>query len=178
MKRNNYFLVGMPASGKSTIGNLVARQLGLNFFDLDSMIVEMEGALITDIFKDHGEEYFREVEKACLMEFVQGHTNYVLATGGGAPCFFNNMELMNKNGTTIFLNVDLDDLYQKLSAKGTQKRPLLKDKSPEELYQELTSKYRHRKHFYLQSKICLDQRLSDITERANQVIFAIKTLEK
>ncbi len=168
----------MPSSGKSTIGDLVARQLGLSFFDLDSLIVEKEGSPITDIFEKQGEDYFRKVEETALAQFINDHTDYVLATGGGTPCFFSNMQLMNDNGVTIFLNVDLNDLYNKLSVKGTQKRPLLKDKSPEELHDELNSKYEQRKHFYLQSRICLDQRLSDVTGRANQVIFAIKTLEE
>jgi shikimate kinase len=178
MKIKKYFITGMPASGKSTIGRLVARQLSLDFFDLDEIIVEKEGAPITDIFEKHGESYFRILEQVCLKEFISGHENFLLATGGGTPCFFDNMELMNKNGITIFLNVDIEDLYKKLSAKGIQKRPLLKDKSEELLLEELKLKFEQRKDFYLMSKICLDQHLTDIPNRANQVIFAIKTLEK
>lgn len=170
--------MGMPASGKSTIGKFVARQLGLGFFDLDAIIVETEGVPITQIFESHGEDYFRILEQSCLQKFISEHKNFLLATGGGTPCFFDNMELMNNNGVTIFLNVDISDLYKKLSAKGIQKRPLLKDKSEEHLFEELKSKYEQRKGFYLKSKICLDQHLSDITERVNQVIFAIKTLEE
>jgi shikimate kinase len=74
--------------------------------------------------------------------------------------------------------VDIEDLYKKLSARGIQKRPLLKNKSEEHLLEELRLKFEQRKDFYLKSKICLDQHLTDITERVNQVIFAIKTLEE
>lgn len=178
MMGNKYFLVGMPASGKSTIGKLLAGQLRVNFFDLDKIIVEKEGALITDIFENHGETYFRDLEKRCLEEFIKEEDDYVLATGGGAPCFFNNMELMNRNGITVFLDVDVNDLYIKLVSKGTHKRPLLKGKTPEQLREELFSKYEERKAYYNQSKICLEQRLDDINKRVNQVIFAIKTLEE
>lgn len=171
-------MTGMPASGKSTIGRLVARQLSLDFFDLDSIIVEKEGTPITEIFENHGESYFRILEQKCLKEFINEHQNFLLATGGGTPCFFDNMELMNKNGITIFLNVDIEDLYKKLSARGIQKRPLLKDKSDEHLLEELKLKFEERQEFYLKSKICLDQHLADITDRVNQVIFAIKTLEE
>lgn len=178
MKSKKFFLVGMPASGKSTIGRLLAGQLRLNFFDLDQIIVETEKEPITDIFTKKGEAYFRELESNCLKDFIEKEDTYVLATGGGAPCFFDNMEVMNMHGTTVFLDVDIMDLYNKLAAKGTHKRPLLKGKSKKELRKELISKYEERKPFYSQSKICLDQHLDDVNYRVNQVIFAIKTLEK
>jgi len=177
MKTNKIFLVGMPASGKSTIGKLLANQLRLNYFDLDKIIVEHEGMAITEIFEENGEEYFRELERKCLIEFIDSKQEYVLATGGGAPCFFRNMEVMNENGLTVFLNVDISDLYKKLASKDNYKRPLLKDKTPDQIKEELYSKYSERVYFYKQAKICLDQRLSDINNRVNQVIFAIKTLE-
>ncbi len=178
MKNKKYFLVGMPASGKSTIGRLVAGQLDLNFFDLDNIIVEQEGTTIAEIFKNKGEEYFRQLERTNLQELMKVKDGFVLATGGGAPCFFNNMELMNKHGITIFLNVEVDELFRKLSKRGIQKRPLLSDLGDDELYSELKNKLEIRRKYYAQSRICLDQGLGDITQRVNQVIFAIKTLEK
>ena len=178
MNVKKYFLVGMPASGKSTIGRLLAGQLRVEFFDLDQIIEETEGEPITDIFTNKGETYFRELEKTTLEEFINTRNNYVLATGGGAPCFFDNMEIMNKHGITVFLDVDIMDLYKKLSTKGTHKRPLLKGKSKKQLKKELLLKYDERKPFYDQSTICLNQRLDDVNDRVNQVIFAIKTLEK
>jgi shikimate kinase len=157
---------------------LLASQLRLHFFDLDQIIVDKENEPITHIFATKGEAYFRELESACLKEFIETKEAYVLATGGGAPCFFDNMAMMNKHGTTVFLDVDIMDLYNKLASKGTHKRPLLKGKSKKELREELISKYEDRKPFYRQSKICLDQRLDDVNYRVNQVIFAINTLEK
>jgi len=168
----------MPASGKSSVGRLLAKQLRLKFDDLDDIIVEKQGMPITDIFESKGESYFRELEKDCLYKYIEQEDNYILATGGGAPCFFDNMKLMNKHGITIFLDVKIEDLYQKLLIKGTHKRPLLKGKSPQKLRQELFDKYEYRKTFYNQSRICLQQRLSDKNERVNQVIFAISTLKE
>lgn len=178
MKNKKYFLVGMPASGKSTIGKLIGRQLGFNFIDLDKVIVEHEGMEITDIFSAKGETYFREVERKYLVELVDSEDGFVLATGGGAPCFYNNMDLMNGSGITIFLDVSINDLFEKLSRKGTSKRPLLKNFSNADLHEELLNKYNSRKEFYEKSKICLEQNLGEVTERVNQVIFAIKSLEK
>ncbi len=178
MKENKYFLVGMPASGKSSIGKLLASQLGFDFIDLDKVIVQREDASITEIFSEKGEDYFRGAERKYLLELVNKEGGFVLATGGGAPCFYNNMADMNKSGITIFLNVALEDLFNKLSKKGTHKRPLLKDKTKKELYEELASKLDERIKYYEQSKIILNQRFTEITYRVNQVIFAIKSLEE
>ena len=150
----------------------------IDFIDLDKVIVQKEHSSIPDIFSDKGEDYFREVERKYLLELINKEGGFVLATGGGAPCFFENMADMNKSGITIFLNVALEDLFKKLSKKGTHKRPLLKDKTNDELYNELASKLDERLKYYEQSKIRLNQRFAEITDRVNQVIFAIKSLEE
>lgn len=178
MTSTKYFLIGMPASGKSTIGKLIAKQLGYKFIDLDELIVEQEGLAITEIFRKKGEAYFRKIERKQLQDLINRNDGFILATGGGAPCFFNNMELMNTHGVTIFLNVAVDDLFKKLAKRGTQKRPLLKNISRSDLLSELTNKYNDRKKFYNKSKISIEQNIGKITDRVNQVIFAIKTLEK
>lgn len=178
MKDKKIFLVGMPASGKSTIGTLLAKQLEYDFIDLDKIIVENEGLSISDIFHSKGEDYFRQVESKYLLDLIDRKQGFILATGGGAPCFFDNMNAMNSSGITIFLNVSAKDLYRKLSKKGVNKRPLLKGISKDDLFEELQRKLEYRKKFYEQSQICLDQKLGDITDRVNQVIFAIKSLEE
>lgn len=177
MKNKKYFLVGMPASGKSTIGTLLAKQLGFEFIDLDKVIVENEGLSITEIFQSKGEDYFRQVESKYLLDLIDRNQGFILATGGGAPCFFDNMDAMNRSGITIFLNVSVDDLFTKLSKKGVNKRPLLKNVSKDDLFEELKNKLEDRKKYYEQSQICLEQKISDVTNRVNQVIFAINTLE-
>ena len=168
----------MPASGKSTIGRHLAAELELEFVDLDQIIVEKEGCEITDIFRDKGEAYFREVERLYLLELLKTDNGYVLATGGGAPCFFDNMQQMNDHGTTIFLDISVQNLFNKLSKKGTHKRPLLKNVSQEDLYAELDAKYRERKHFFEQADITLQQELGQVPERVKQVREAIKALEE
>ncbi len=178
MRKGKYFLIGMPASGKSTIGKYLSREIGVKFIDLDKTIVEEEGTSIPEIFKNKGEAYFRELERKMLLKQISSNKDYILATGGGAPCFFNNMELMNNAGITIFLSVSLDSLYKKLLKKGTHKRPLLKDLNQSELYAELEKKLEERTLFYSQAKITLEQDLSEISKRVNQIIFAIEKLEK
>ena len=115
------FLVGMPGSGKSTAGKYLARELRYEFLDLDDLIEDQEGIKIAQIFKEQGEDYFRQLEQDELKR-IQG-TRLVIATGGGTPCFFDNMEWMNTNGFTIFLNRDLETLIDR--TKGKEHRPLL-----------------------------------------------------
>ena len=178
MKSKKIYLVGMPSSGKSTVGKFVATHFGLPFVDLDKIIIEKEGMEITEIFKKKGEDYFRVVERICLVNYIDSSEEFVMATGGGAPCFFDNMELMNNSGTTVFLEVSLDDLFIKLSAKGTNQRPLLKDLAKKELYNELQIKLQSRIKFYGQSKIRLVHNLDSISDRVNQVISALEALKK
>jgi shikimate kinase len=178
MIKEKYFLVGMPGSGKSTIGRLLANKIELPFIDLDEVIVESEGQAISEIFKSKGEGHFRELERKCLINQVKLNGGFVLATGGGAPCFFDNMNLMNKGGTTIFINVSPEVLFNKFSKKGIKKRPLLTNLSRENLYLELRNKFEGRKKFYSQSKIRIVQEFTEISQLVNEVISAIQTLEK
>ncbi len=173
-----YFLVGMPGSGKSTIGKLIAKKLELQFIDLDEVIVELEGQSIKEIFKSKGEDYFRELERKCLTNQSKIKGGFVLATGGGAPCFYDNMNQMNRDGITIFLDVPTDILFNKLSKKGIQKRPLLTKLSREDLYLELKNKLSSRKRYYEQSKISIVQKFMDIHQLVNEAVLAIKNLEK
>lgn len=173
-----YFLVGMPGSGKSTIGRFLAQKLGLPFIDLDEVIVRVEGQEITDIFKLKGEDYFRKLETRCLTNQIKLKGGFVLATGGGTPCFYGNMNLMNQNGLTIFIDAPTDILFNKLSKKGIQKRPLLTNLSRGDLFLELKNKLDDRKIFYNQSKIIIVQKFSDIHQLVNDAVLAIKSLEK
>jgi len=168
----------MPSSGKSTIGKLLSGFLGLQFVDLDDVIEEKEGMEIAEIFSVKGEPYFREIEHANLLRQTEQLDGFVMATGGGTPCYFDSIDYMNKNGITIYLKVNVEDLYAKLSKKGSTKRPLLKNKTPEELYSELKNRYDERVKHYSKSQIIIDQSFKDIAERTNEVLFSIKTLEK
>lgn len=119
------YIVGMPGSGKSTIGKLLAKKIDLTFFDLDELIVQKEKKSIPDIFEQEGESYFRQVESEELQEITHQNESFVLATGGGAPCYHNGIEWMNKYGTTVFIDVSPEILVKRVSEQG--ERPLLKE---------------------------------------------------
>ena len=155
-------------SGKSTMGRALASELDLTFIDLDSFLEEKYFKTIPQIFAEEGEESFRRKERKVLEE-VCSFDNVILATGGGAPCFFDNMELMNESGFCVFLDVDVTSLVNRLIHAKTE-RPLIKGKSPEELHEFIEGLLAKRRPFYEKAKYILTG--SEIS--ANQVISLLK----
>jgi shikimate kinase len=133
-------------SGKSTMGRALASQLDLTFIDLDSFLEEKYFKTIPQIFAEEGEEGFRKKERKVLEE-VCSFDNVIVATGGGAPCFFDNMELMNESGYCIFLDVHISSLVNRLLHARIE-RPLIKGKSPEELREFIEELMKKRRPFY------------------------------
>lgn len=125
------FLIGLPASGKTTFGRQLANDLSIPFTDLDAEIEKTENRSIPEIFKQSGESYFRKVEQKVLTSFLNFQEDMVIATGGGTPCFFDNMEQMNANGTTIYLDVPLSEIEDRLATD--QSRPVMKQTTLPEL---------------------------------------------
>ncbi|WKV10887.1 shikimate kinase [Marivirga harenae] len=119
-----YFLVGLPGSGKSHWGKIWSEKIKLPFFDLDDIIENNEGFPITEIFKSEGEDYFRNLESFYLEKLADNYQAMMLSTGGGTPCFNNNMELMNKKGSTIFLNPPLQLIAKRIWDPAKNTRPL------------------------------------------------------
>ena len=142
------FIVGMPGSGKSKLGEELAELLNIPFYDLDEGVEHETGMSIPEIFENKGEKHFRTIESKLLRKFPGLTGHFVLSTGGGAPCFFDNMGFMNEEGKTVFLDVPVSELAQRLIANGLEDRPLLKDKSPDELESYLNEQLKQRIHFY------------------------------
>jgi shikimate kinase len=149
------YLVGYMGSGKSSLGRRLARYAGIPFIDLDKYIEERNCSSVPQIFARDGEEGFRKLEHKALEE-VSEFTDAVVATGGGAPCFFDNMELMNRTGITLFLDIHPEILTRHLARSKTE-RPLLKGKSPEELEEFIAENLQKRRPFYEQSRFRIDR---------------------
>lgn len=147
------FLTGMPGCGKSTFGRKVAMAMDLKFIDLDKEIIHEEQMAIIDIFESKGEDHFRNVESALLKKITQHNDHFILATGGGAPCFFDNMEFMNQHGTTIYIDTPVEVLIDRLSASGISKRPLIKKMDQDNLFEGLAEKLRNREPNYKMAKL-------------------------
>jgi shikimate kinase len=151
------YLTGLPGCGKSYLGRNLSKKLHLQFFDLDDAIVEYEKTSINEIFTQKGEAYFRALESRLLKEISQKYSSFIMATGGGAPCFHDNMDYMNRMGITVFLDVSPKDIVRRLSEKGLSKRPLLKDIGPENLEKELETKLNRRLPYYRKANIRVRQ---------------------
>ena len=143
------FLIGYMGSGKSSFGKKLAKKLNLRFFDLDKRIEEKAGKRIPDIFAEYGETHFRELEKDEL-EAVVTQNGFVLATGGGTPCFYDNLELMNHHGLTIYLRMDASMLAQRLFHSKT-KRPLVAGMNKQELNGFVKWQLFERELYYLEA---------------------------
>lgn len=149
-----FFLLGLPGCGKTTLGRKFAHVIGHPFYDLDHMIEAGEGARITELFGTYGEQKFREIEKHYLLK-IKELEYAVVATGGGTPCYFNNMELINQMGMSIFLDLSPREISSRLSENGIAKRPILKGKTREEIHITLEQLRQNRLPYYRQSHITI-----------------------
>lgn len=144
-------LVGMPGSGKSTVGKELSLHLNLSLIDLDHEIEQSEGKKVKDIFSERGENYFREVESKTLHAILGTASNFVLATGGGAPCFHGGMGIINRTGTSIFLDVSVEELAARV--ENDKARPLLQSGTKQELIEKLNAIRNKRLSCYQQANI-------------------------
>ena len=142
------------ASGKTSIGEKIAKKLNLQFIDIDNVIEEESGLQISDIFTERGEDYFRNLEENALNKIIEKE-NVVIATGGGTTCFFDNMELMNKNGITVYIKLSALDLFNRLENSQTD-RPLLKGLNKEKLLAKIVELLNKREKFYKQAQYTID----------------------
>src|SRR4051812_38274796 len=150
------YVTGFMGSGKTTYGKELAEELGYDFFDLDKAVEKKAGKSIGDIFEKEGEGAFRTLESETLHETEELGDNTVIATGGGTPCFHDNMEWMNGQGKTVYLKLFETELQRRL-ADQLHERPLLKELSEETLLDFIYKTLRERAHFYHQAHIVIDQ---------------------
>ena len=133
------FLVGLPGAGKTTLGIELARHLGIPFVDLDAEIEKQAKQSIRSIFSAKGEAHFRQLEKLSLNNVIKELSTFVMATGGGTPCFFDNMKVMNSEGTTVFINTPIDVIKKRLQQDTV--RPIMQTNTLEDLLEERVSWY-------------------------------------
>ena len=149
------YLIGYMGCGKSTLGRKLSKHLNLQFVDMDHYIEERNYKTIPQIFAEEGEAEFRKKERKALEELAE-FTDIVIATGGGAPCFFDNINFMNKSGKTIYLNIDPKILANRLLKSKTE-RPLIKGKSKDELVAFIDDTLKKRNEFYKQAEFIITQ---------------------
>ena len=156
------FIVGMPGSGKSTMAKYLSSETSFKYLDLDEEIELKSKKSVSKIFEIDGEESFRVLEKETLDEIIQKEEKFILATGGGTPSYDDNMEKMNENGITIFLNTSPEILIERISRKN--KRPLFNSTNIREKVNKILNE---RIKFYKQSKYSI---INNNREKALSII--------
>lgn len=170
------FVVGMPASGKTTFGAKLAKALNYSFVDLDKLIEENENKSIAKMFEDIGELGFREIERFYL-QGLKDLQHAVISTGGGSVAFLDNMEWMNSNGLTIYLEVDIATLIQR-NTVNRRFRPLFADSSNEEIEEKMYFLMEKRVQFYELSTLVVNKQSVKTTNNIsdNQQVNEVKKI--
>lgn len=171
------YLIGYMGVGKTTAGKKLARLLGADFIDLDKFIENKYRKSVPELFTEQGEEEFRLMEQRALKEVAQIE-NVVISTGGGTPCFFDNMRLMNATGITVYIQADAEELAARLCASKTV-RPIVAGKSREELLPFIARHLSDREEFYCQAKIVYKTRRFITKEQVHFTVNGIaREIEK
>lgn len=165
------YLIGFMGAGKSYWGPLLAREAGLRFFDLDLVLEESHGQRIDTIFSQQGEESFRKMEKELLHLITESHTQFVMACGGGTPCFFNNIEYMKQSGKVVWINPAVEVLTSRL-ATARQQRPLLQSVTDQELSGYIQKKMADRRLYYEQAHLRIDEESIDLAGLLKSLLHA------
>lgn len=165
-------LVGYMCVGKTTIGRDLAKLMNRTFYDLDWYIEERYHTKVSQIFAEKGEAHFRDLERRMLHEVAE-FENVVLSCGGGTPCFFDNIDYMNSQGTTFYLKATPDVLYKHLKM-GKSVRPLLLNKTPDEVRTFIEAQLAQREPFYKKAKYAIDVNLMDTYDKIKLSVDKIK----
>lgn len=179
-KRNNnmnrIILVGYMGSGKTTVGRAFSKELALPFYDLDWYIEGRMRKTIKDLFDERGENGFREIERNMLHEVCE-FEDVVISCGGGTPCFFDNMDYINRQGESVYLKSTPEVLYRHLKM-GKTVRPLLLNKTPEQVQAHIEEQLREREEYYKRAKHTLDVTLMDNYEKIKITVAKLKEVLK
>jgi shikimate kinase len=167
MKPANVVLVGFMGAGKSICGRVLARRSGRCFVETDDMIVARDGRSIPEIFRQDGEERFRQLEAEAL-EDLQLKSGNVIATGGGLPCREGRMETLKALGTVVWLDGDFRELHERASRAGD--RPMLQGRTPA----EVEALFRTRTAFYRQAHLTVDTTGLGVDEVVGRVLRALR----
>lgn len=162
------FLIGYMGSGKTSMGKLLAKQLAYDFVDLDAYIETKYHKTVSQIFAEFGESKFREIERDCL-RLVGEFEKAIISTGGGSPCYYDNMEYMNAHGLTIYLKLTPEQLAVRLETSRAGKRPLLAERKGEELRHFITEGLLTREPFYSQAHVVLSGSDEEIIDKILQI---------
>ena len=169
-------LIGYMGSGKTTVGKALSKETGMMFYDVDWYIESRMRKSVAQIFAERGEEGFRKIEHNMLHEVAE-FEDVIISCGGGTPCFFDNMDYLNQQGDVVYLKATPEVLYKHLLMAKVE-RPLLKDKTPDELIAYITEHLNEREPFYTKANHILDVSLMDNYDKINISVTKLRELLK
>lgn len=167
-------LIGYMGSGKTTVGKALSKETGMMFYDLDWYIESRMRKTVAQIFAEKGEEGFRKIEYNMLHEVAE-FEDVIISCGGGTPCFFDNIDYINQQGEVVYLKATPEVLYRHL-LMGKTERPLIKNKTPEELVAYITEQVAKREEFYNKARYTLDVSLMDNYEKIQLSVDQLRQL--
>ncbi len=167
-------IVGYMGAGKTTLGKMLAKELGIGFYDLDWYIEERMRKTVPQLFAERGEDGFREVEHRLLHEVAE-FEDVVISCGGGTPCFFDNMDYMNAQGETVYLKASPEVLYAHVNM-GKKVRPLLQGKTRDEVIAFMEDHLRQREQYYEMAKHTLEVSLLDDYEKIKTTVDTLRQM--
>ncbi len=155
------YLIGYMGAGKTTVGRLLAQKLGWHFVDLDDAFAEINGMTTGEYITRYGVEAFRKLEKACVEKLSELPIQKVIyATGGGYPCWEDNMECLKELGTSIYIRWSNEHLARRITLSGTENRPILQNKRGQELLDFIAWQMSGREEYYSQADHIIDAPLA------------------
>ncbi|MGE9515953.1 MAG: shikimate kinase [Solitalea-like symbiont of Acarus siro] len=157
------YLVGLPGVGKTYIGNQLAKELNIKFIDLDDTIEQKSKLRIPEIFANFGQDIFREIEARELALLTNNSSEFVLATGGGAPCFHNNITKLISSGLVIWIKAIIPNILERIENDHLNKRPLFNNTNAYNIKNKLQQMYKQRIQYYQQAQIHYDADNNSIT---------------
>lgn len=172
MQHRNIILIGFMGSGKTTLGKKIAQKIGFEFVDTDLLIEQQNNLSTSEIFVQKGQDYFRLAERDLLNDLKQKE-HQVIAVGGGLPCFFDNMQQLKQMGTVVYLQRPVKELHQRVLPKLST-RPLLANKSSDELLEYMTELLEKRESVYLEAHIIANRNEQTVTDLLLKLDFSIE----
>ncbi len=167
-------LVGYMGSGKTTVGKALSKSTGMMFYDLDWYIENRMHKSVSEIFAERGEDGFRVIEHNMLHEVAE-FEDVIISCGGGTPCFYDNMDYLNQQGDVVYLKAKPETLYKHLLMAKVE-RPLLKDKTPDELIAYITEHLQEREPYYSKAKYTLDVSVLDDYDKIKLSVETLREL--
>jgi shikimate kinase len=167
-------LIGYMGSGKSIVGFELAKKLKINYFDLDNLIEESHSLTVSEIFKLKGEIFFRKREHEIFTQKIMSEDDFVLSTGGGTPCYYNNHLLFEKeNMQTIYLKASINTITQRLVGQK-DKRPLIQSLSNNDLAEYVGKHLFERSYYYNKAKYTISVDDKTISQIVDEIVCLLQ----